>query len=75
MNEMEANHEVWMRGGDINVHRNIDVHTPHIEPIDDDDGNEEEDEDELNEDDEEEDEDMDDGDDIEDEFNNEPLLS
>lgn len=58
LNELEAN-QVWIR--------NVDVHTPHIETIDDD-GNDDEDEDEMNEDDEEDDEDMEDGDDIEEEY-------
>lgn len=64
LNELEANHEVWIRESH---YRNVDVHTPHIEAIDDD-GNDDEDEDEMNEDDEEDDEDIDDGDDIEEDF-------
>lgn len=64
LNELEANHEVW-----ITQYRNVDVHTPHIEPIDDD-ANDDEDEDEMNEDDEEDDDDMEEGDEIEEEFIN-----
>lgn len=66
LNELEANHEVWIRESQ---YRNVDVHTPHIEPIDDD-GNDEEEEDEVNEDDEEDDEDMEEGEDMEEEFAN-----
>lgn len=64
LNEIEAKNEVWIREAQ---YRNVDVHTPHIEPIDDD-GNDDEDEDEMNEDDEEDDEDLEEGDDIEEEF-------
>lgn len=66
LNELEANHEVWIREAQ---YRNVDVHTPHIEPIDDD-ANDDEDEDEINDDDEEDDDEMEEGDDIEDEFVN-----
>lgn len=63
LNELEANHEVWIRESQ---YRNVEVPVT-IEPIDDD-GNDEEEEDEMNEDDEEEDEDLEEGEDIDEEF-------
>lgn len=69
--KLEANHEAEIRGAQSN---NIEVHTPHIEPLDDEDGNDDDDDDELNEDDEEDDDDMDDGDDLADDFINDDLL-
>lgn len=65
LNELEANHEVWIREA---PYRNVDVHTQHLNEPMDDDGNEDEDEDEMNEDDEEDEDDIEDGDDIEEEF-------
>lgn len=67
LNELEANHEVWIRESQ---YRNVDVHTPHVDGPIEDDVNDDEDEDELNEDDEDDDEDMEEGDDIEEEFMN-----
>lgn len=64
LNELEANQEVWIREAQF---RSVDVHPPHIEPIDDD-GNVDEDDDEMNEDDDDDDEDLEEGDDIEDDF-------
>ena len=66
LNELEANHEVWIRESQ---YRNVDVHTPHIEPIDDD-GHDDEDEEEMNEDEDDEEEDIEEADEIEDEFPN-----
>lgn len=65
LNELEANHEVWIREAQ---YRNVDVQTPRVDPMDDD-ANEEDDEEEMNEDDEEDDEDMEEGEDIEEELN------
>lgn len=64
LNELEANHEVWIREAQ---YRNVDVHTHHVEPLEGDEANEPDEEDEINEDDDEDDEDMEDGD-IEEEY-------
>lgn len=63
LNELEANHEVWIRESQ---YRNVDVHTPHIEAIEHEDDDEEEEEEEMNEDDDEEHEEMVDSDELED---------
>lgn len=65
LNELEQNHEVWIREAQ---YRNVDVHPPHIEAIGGDD--DDDDEDEMNEDDEEDDEDMEEGEDIEEDYIN-----
>lgn len=58
LNELEANHEVWIREAQ---YRNVDVHTPHVDPIDDEGNDDDDDDDDIDEDNEEEDDDMEDG--------------
>lgn len=62
LNELEANENIWSR----EEYRNVNQHTAHVEPVDDD-ANDDEDDEEIN-DDEEEEDDMEEGDDIEEEF-------
>lgn len=64
LNELEANHEIWIRDSQ---YRNVDVHTPHIVETVDDDGEDDEDGHEMDEDDEDEDDDID-NEEIEDDF-------
>lgn len=66
LNELEANHEVWIREAQ---YRNVDVHTPHgnVETVDEE-ANDDEEEDEMNEDDEDDEDDMEEGEDIEEEY-------
>lgn len=63
LNELEANENIWSREAQ---YRNVDVHAPHVEPVDDD-ANDDEDDEEMN-DDEEEEDDMEEGEDMEEEF-------
>lgn len=64
LNELEANNEVWIREAQ---YRNVEVHTPHVDTLEDD-ANDDDEEDEINEDDEDEDEDLEEGEDIDEEF-------
>lgn len=64
LNELEANHEIWIRDAQ---YRQVDVHAPHIDPVDED-GDDDEDGHELDEDDEEEEDDMEDNEEIEEDF-------
>lgn len=62
LNELEANHEVWVREAH---YRNVDIHN-HL-PIEDD-GIEDDDDEAINEDDEEDDDDIEEADDVDDEY-------
>lgn len=66
LNELEANHEVWIQEAH---YRSVGVHTQHIQEVVDEDVNEEDEEDDINEDEDDEDDNEDiEGDEIEEDF-------